>query len=251
MPRPPAPDNERVAMAKYWTKSWNVLYGCTKCRAGCTHCWAEVMARRLQANGVLDGVVDDKGNWTGNIVYKPERLLMPYSWKTPQIVAVNWMSDTFHANVPSEVWPALCEVMRDTPRHIYLVLTKRYEKMAEQIRHQLANVYFGVTISNQKDADEAREPLAECSRYGGKTWVSHEPALEVVDWSRYRYISGLVCGGESGTGAREMPEAAAISAKEFCLIHEIPFTFKQWGGKHGQGNMLNGTSWHGFPALDK
>ena len=33
-----------------WTdKTWNPITGCTKKSAGCAHCYAEVMARRLKA----------------------------------------------------------------------------------------------------------------------------------------------------------------------------------------------------------
>ena len=35
-----------------WTeRTWNPVTGCTKISAGCAHCYAEVMARRLYAMG--------------------------------------------------------------------------------------------------------------------------------------------------------------------------------------------------------
>jgi len=57
------------------------------------------MAKRMQANGLLDGVVDAGGNWTGKIVYKPDRLDLPRHWRKAQIVAVNWMGDMFYRGI--------------------------------------------------------------------------------------------------------------------------------------------------------
>ena len=35
-----------------WTdKTWNPITGCTKISDGCKHCYAEVMAKRLQGMG--------------------------------------------------------------------------------------------------------------------------------------------------------------------------------------------------------
>ncbi len=40
-----------------WTEStWNPLTGCTKISPGCKHCYAERMAKRLQAMGQLQAM---------------------------------------------------------------------------------------------------------------------------------------------------------------------------------------------------
>jgi protein gp37 len=203
----------------------------------------------MQGNGLLDGAVDEEGNWTGRITYKPERLEMPYHWRKPQVVAVDWMGDLFHENVPPEVWPATYKVMAETPQHRYLVLTKRYHKMmtttAFFFGDPLENVYLGVTISNQKDADEAMVELIQCHSDGWPTWVSYEPALEAVRWNGFGWLSGLVCGGESGRNARPMPTEAAQGARDYCLAHGIPFTFKQ--GSLGAPAIIDGQRWFQFP----
>jgi len=231
---------------KYWTASWNTTYGCTKIRAGCLNCWAEIMCRRLQGNGLLNGVVDAEGNWTGKIVYKRERVSLPYCWRKPQIVAVNWLGDMFHPAVPPEVWPAVYRVMAETPRHTYLVLTKRYDQMfLETEQEPLENVYLGATISCWKDIGEAYASLYALYRLGWKTWVSFEPALEEISWVGYEWLNGMVCGGESGRNARPMPIQAAQGARDFCRIHKIPFTFKQ--GNQGAPAVLDGETWFQFP----
>lgn len=231
---------------KYWSKSWNTVYGCTKIRAGCLHCWAEIMCRRMQGNGLLNDVVDADGNWTGKIVYKRERVSLPYCWHKPQIVAVNWMGDMFHPNVPPEVWPMTYRVMATTPHHKYLVLTKRYFEMTFGITGKpFPNIYMGVTISCRQDAATAMAPLRILSDKGWKTWVSFEPVLEEVMWVGFEWLNGMVCGGESGRNARPMPIQAAYGARDYCRLYKIPFTFKQ--GSQGAPAVLDGATWFQFP----
>ncbi|MFH1118608.1 MAG: DUF5131 family protein [Bacteroidota bacterium] len=222
---------------KYWTKSWNTMYGCTKTRAGCENCWALVMARRMSANSKFRDknkhdidIVNSKGDWTGDIVYRYDRVNTPYHWRKPQIVAVNWMGDMFHYNVAPGLWYRLYEVMSATPQHVYLILTKRYGTLTmKDCLKPVNNVYIGVTISNQRDAETALPCLLWIHNLGWKTWVSYEPALETVDWRPFGFIDGLVCGGESGSKAREMSLVCPANAFIFCRDNGIPFTFKQWG----------------------
>ena len=74
-----------------WTEAtWNPSIGCSKVTAGCKNCYAEVLARRLQAMGVA-GYED---GFTFKILI--ERLLQPLSIKKPTTFFVNSMSDLFH-----------------------------------------------------------------------------------------------------------------------------------------------------------
>ena len=227
---------------KYWTKSWNTVYGCTKVRAGCLNCWALEMSKRIcLAEGIVEG-----GNWTGKVIYKPERIEMPLKWKKPQIVAVNWMSDTFHENLPN-LWFTLLPIMQATPQHTYLILTKRYDALTEYLYRDDArdNIYIGVTISSSEDANDAFVPVDYAHSAGWKTWVSYEPALEKVDWTSFgNIIDGMVCGAESGRYRRTMPIEAAIGARDFCYRYNIPFTFKQ--GNNGE-QTLNRAGNYEFP----
>ena len=102
-----------------WTQStWNPLTGCTKISMGCQHCYAERMALRLKAMGQVnyaDGF---------NLTLHERALELPLSWKKPQSVFVNSMSDLFHKDVPIEFIQRAFEVMRHTPRHRYQILTR-------------------------------------------------------------------------------------------------------------------------------
>ncbi|HSV74932.1 MAG TPA: DUF5131 family protein, partial [Chthonomonadales bacterium] len=78
-----------------WTgATWNPVTGCTKVSPGCMHCYAERMARRLQAMGraaYRNGFA---------LSLQPDRLEEPLRWSAPQVVFVNSMSDLFHKDVP-------------------------------------------------------------------------------------------------------------------------------------------------------
>lgn len=80
------------------------------------------MAKRLQAM-VVKGY---ENGFTFNIV--PDRLNEPYKIKKPPIFFVNSMSDIFHERMPIEYLDMIFDVIRNTPKHIYQILTKRAEQ---------------------------------------------------------------------------------------------------------------------------
>lgn len=217
---------------EYGDRTWNVLAGCTIKSEGCVNCWAAAMAKRLRAMGrpEYQDVVDDRGHWTGVITSIPERLSEPLKWRKPQRVLVEFMGDLFHRDVQEEyIWDVF-GIMRSTPQHIYQTLTKRPENMIGTLTFKsLPNVILGVSIENQKRADERLPYLRALSEAGWKTWVSYEPALGPVDWTGWEFLNQLICGGESGKGARMMRPNWARAARDFCVENGIPFFFKQWG----------------------
>jgi protein gp37 len=217
-----------------WTdKVWNPLTGCTKIGQGCKHCYAERMAKRLKAMGrpEYQDAVDNAGKWTGKVTLVEERLKDPMKWRKPSRVFVNSMSDLFHENVPSLFIMRMIEVMQNANQHIYQILTKRYFRPGCELMVSDASdhIFVGFSVSNQEDADKAWGGLYAVHKAGWRTWVSYEPALGPVDWTGWEFIDQLVCGGESGPGARMMHPDWARSARDWCQAAGIPFFFKQWG----------------------
>ena len=74
-----------------WTIStWNPTTGCSKISPGCKNCYAERMAMRLQA-------MENPNYANGFELTLQEHMLeLPLSWKKPQMIFVNSMSDLFH-----------------------------------------------------------------------------------------------------------------------------------------------------------
>ena len=103
-----------------WTEqTWNPTVGCSKVSPGCAHCYAEAMAKRLQAMGV-------NGYENGfTLTLLPKRLGEPLTRRKPTIYFVNSMSDLFHEEIPDDYIRQVFDVIRQAPQHTFQVLTKR------------------------------------------------------------------------------------------------------------------------------
>jgi protein gp37 len=234
-----------VNSAIEWTGStWNPVTGCRKISPGCKHCYAERMAKRLQAMG--------QNNYLNGFepAIHTHTLELPLSWKKPQTIFVNSMSDLFLDEVPTEVIMKVFDVMRRAPWHSFQVLTKRSERLA-RISRELPwaqNIWMGVSIEN---ADFAFR--ADHLRMTGASvkFLSMEPLLGPVPDLNLHDIDWVIVGGESGPGARPMMEEWVVGIKEQCLRANVPFFFKQWGGvqKKKAGRELQGRVWEQMPRI--
>lgn len=118
-----------------WTDAtWNPTTGCTRASAGCDHCYAFTMTKRLAAMGQekYQGLAGN-GHFNGVLKMWDDELQKPLKWKKPRMVFVNSMSDLFHKDVPFEFIDKVFAIMAITPQHTYQVLTKRPERMAEYL----------------------------------------------------------------------------------------------------------------------
>ena len=112
-----------------WTEStWNPATGCTKISAGCMNCYAERMAMRLKAMGQPNYVNGFK------LTTHPHCLSLPLSWKKPQTIFVNSMSDLFHKDITSDFILETFNVMNKAYWHHFQVLTKRSQRLKQMNR---------------------------------------------------------------------------------------------------------------------
>jgi len=227
-----------------WTEStWNPVTGCTKISPGCQRCYAERMAIRLQAMG--------QPNYErGFKVSLQERMLeLPLSWKKPQAIFVNSMSDLFHKEVPDAFIRRVFDVMSRASWHTFQVLTKRAERMKSLGQHLgwPENVWAGASVESRKYLERI-----ECLRTvpARIRFISFEPLLEPLGEIDLTTIDWVIVGGESGPGARPMEPSWVVEIREQCLAAGVPFFFKQWGGvnKKKAGRLLDGRTWDGLPA---
>lgn len=93
----------------------------------------------------------------------------------------------------------------------------------------LPNVIFGVSVEDQRRADERREPLREVASAGWRTFVSYEPAIGPVNWQGWEFLKLLISGGETGRTDRIHHPDWHRQARDFAARHGIAYFFKHWG----------------------
>lgn len=242
-----------------WTdSSWNPVSGCTQISPGCANCYALTFAERFR------GV---PGNYYENgfdLQLRPSQLEKPLHWKKPRRIFVNSMSDLFHEDVPDEYIDRVFAVMALTPQHTYQILTKRPERMRAYFdgdssirwRHiqdaatpyvalPLPNVWLGVTVENQRWADERIPILLDTP--AAVRFLSCEPLLEAIDIEHYVHaawgpdederLDWVICGGESGPRHRPFDVDWARSLRDQCADAGVAYFCKQLGGIR-PGNKL-------------
>jgi len=229
-----------------WTdRVWNPVTGCSPVSEGCRNCYAKRMAHRLR--GRYGYPKDDPFR----VTFHPGRLDEPLKWKKDSKVFVCSMADLFHENVQFEwighVWDAIFnrsfpDRIANKPYHTFLILTKRpcrvlqFEKWLEKDNRNVwyDNIWLGVSVENQQTADERIPVLLQIP--AAKKFVSVEPMLGFVDFQWDIYTDDIrpdwvICGAETGPGARPMNPDWARSLRDQCRAAGVPFFFKQMSKK--------------------
>lgn len=216
----------------YKGETWNPHGGCTPVSEGCKNCWAVRQANRFKNRfRQYEGTVKD-GKWTGvigcatgDMFYKPLR------WRAPRAIFPCSMGDFFHPG--ADDWrERYWHTIYDTPQHLYLILTKRPERIPQCLpsfgkkEWPWPNVWLGATVEN----DDQQWRIAELLKVpAAKHFVSIEPMLSRITVPYIHALDWVICGGESGPGARLMDVAWARSIRDQCQAAGVPFFFKQWG----------------------
>ena len=210
-----------------WTDTtWNPVTGCTKVSSGCTHCYAEIMAERLQAMG--------QPNYANGFrtTLHPHMLERPLKWKKPQSIFVNSMSDLFDEDVPPAYIHRVFDVMVLAHWHWFQILTKRAQRLKD-LSPELPwaqNIWMGVSVENE-DYLHRIDALQRAEAH--HKFVSFEPLLGPIPHVDLKGIDWVIVGGESGHKARPIDPAWVRQIRDHCREGGIPFFFKQWGhAKH-------------------
>ena len=226
-----------------WTEStWNPTTGCTKISPGCKYCYAERMAKRLQAMG--------QHNYKNGfkITMHEDALKLPLFWKKPQTIFVNSMSDLFHEDIPFEFIDKIFNIMNKAYWHRFQILTKRSKRLLELHSHLLwgKNIWMGVSVESKEyihRIDDLRYTNAFIK------FISFEPLLDSIDNIDLYKIDWVIVGGESGPQSRPMNNEWVINIRDQCISAKVPFFFKQWGGinKKKNGRILENRTWDEMP----
>jgi protein gp37 len=218
------------------------------------------------------------------ITLHPSRLEQPLRWSKPRRVFVCSMGDLFHDDVPNEF---ICDIFRQIWtcwKHTFIILTKRPKRMKEfihrwrwkkfpccegvkGIRKLPKNLWLGVTVENEDMLKKRMPYLAQIKDINPNviTFLSNEPALGPIDIypdgeydekngkfykiPYFAFIDWVICGCESGPGARSMDSDWARSLRDQCVNMGIPFFLKQRkiNGKLVKMPELNGQVWDQMP----
>jgi protein gp37 len=201
------------------------------------------MAMRLQAMGQPNYERGFK------VTLQEHMLELPLTWRKPQTVFVNFMSDLFHKEVPDTFIRRVFDVMNRASWHTFQVLTKRAERL-QSLGRDLKwpdNIWVGVSV-------ESRSYLGRinCLRKvpARVRFISFEPLRQRLGEIDLTAIDWVIVGGESGPGARPMEPSWVVEIRDQCLEAGVPFFFKQWGGvnKKKAGRLLDGRTWESLPA---
>lgn len=259
---------ERTAIG--WTDhTFNPWIGCSRVSPGCTNCYAEARNDRY-----------GEGLWGKTA---PRRVTSPANWREPlkwnraaeaagrpALVFCASLADVFEDRRDlDEPRSALFELIEQTPHLIWQLLTKRPQYVLDLVpdhwRHSTvltldeqtihhpsrwpSNAWIGTTTEDQQRADERLPILGTLP--APVRFVSAEPLLGPVDLSAHLgSIDWLIAGGESGPGHRLMVIEHAESLRDQCAAADIPFFFKQVGGRTptSGGDELNGRTHKQFPT---
>lgn len=160
-----------------------------------------------------------------------DRLDEPLQWAKPRRVFVCSMGDLFHQSVPDGFVFAVFMRMIASPRHTFMVLTKRPRRMRDWLQANMPinfpcpHIWLGVTVESAKytaRVEDLRETLAHVR------FLSLEPLLGPLPVDLHG-IHWVIVGGETGPGARPMHPAWVRDLRDQCRDAQIPFFFKSWG----------------------
>ena len=200
-----------------WTNhTFSPWWGCQRVSPACEHCYAETWAKRT-----------GHAVWGGDS--SPRRFFGDRHWDEP----LKWDRDAARDGTRPRVF---CMSMGDlferrddlvaprerllghgglidrTPHLIWMLLTKRPENIVDMVPDAWiqdswpSDVWMGVTAEDQRRFDERWPWLAATG--APVKFLSCEPLLEPIDFHG-AMPQWVICGGESGAGARELDIEAA------------------------------------------
>lgn len=259
-----------INKGKYWDFGWQLIDGCTPCSPGCDNCWSAAMTHTYQRSKAIGRDIkgepiytNQKRRFTGKIEVHPERLNKPLKRKKPAVYAI-W-NDLHHMMVDigfrEQAYNLMCSY-EGCRQHTFLILTKRLYGMVKFLewytegdKRMPDNIWHGLTVCNQQEADEKIPIFLQVP---GKKFLSIEPMLSAIDltqidigngvtldclsgipydWDYAEYqpenkrdkIDAVILGGETGPKARPMNPDWVRSVRDQCEAAGVPFFLKSRG----------------------
>ena len=216
-----------------WTDStFNPWIGCTNVSPGCDHCYAEALSKRYhwtEWESAWRAAAHKDWNQAGPVAAERRRASSAPMARRQRVFCAS-LADVFDNQVPPEWREDLFALIRQCPGLDWQILTKRPQNIARFLPPDWGdgypNVWLGATMESQEYYDQRWPILARTPAV--VRFVSYEPALGPLridaptvkpDW--------LICGGESGSGARMMAPQWARDIRDQCGATGVKFFMKQ------------------------
>lgn len=233
--------------------TFNFVIGCTKVSEGCVNCYAEALMdhrmKKVKWGPGQERVRTSEGNWRKPIKWDREAA---EAGRRDRVFCAS-LADWLDHEIKIEDLADLLELISRTPNLDWLLLTKRPQNFWDRLEQVVSytdcnrdcefcgrcvamewldcepppNVWVGATVENQRRADERIPELLKIP--ARVRFLSCEPLLGAIDMHGGAGINWVICGGESGRGARPMNPSWARELRDDCVRAGVPFLFKQWG----------------------
>lgn len=177
-------DNTSIDWAQW---SWNPITGC---KHDCPYCYARDIAKRFYPQGFDPSIY-------------PCRFAAPQNTRVPQKAAEDTafknvftgsMADIFGRWVPAEWIELVVEAVRGNPQWNFLFLTK-FPQRVHEFGQMPDNAWMGTTVDCQERVANAEKAFAKMG--GGIKWLSIEPMLTPLKFTRLDLFDWVVIGGAS------------------------------------------------------
>lgn len=296
-------------IAFYTDKYGNRLRGhaCVRFSSACTRCYAETRNKNRPWD-IGTGLPYDLPS-INKVEFEISRegtssMDFPLKTKTSHGIFPVSMSDWQLEHYPAEFAMEMMSVMRQAPQHVFITLTKRYRALSDFLDFEESqngrlpkNILYGITLASQKDLDEAQPTMIKMKRRHPHLsfFISSEPTLGYINWNGIQEWADWMIGGFESDDLRHDVNALparpgnpdwARTTRDFCLLHGIPFFWKQNGeyihasqvqylegqaraligeapiiqssefgtvyriGKFSTGDLIDGKAWKQFPRKE-
>jgi len=246
----------KIAWTDYTFNPWT---GCTKISPGCQHCYAETLSKRFGDN--VWGAVVSRQRTSAAYWRQPHKWNRQAAAKlaeTGQATRVfcgsmcDWAEerDGEYGRQLGEWREDLFDVVRQTPRLTWMLLTKRADRIAALLPDDWGegwpNVWLGVSIEN---LDQVYRVFELKQLEAAVRFVSYEPALGSLRCMSLARIDWVIYGGESGAHYRSHQLDWARQMRDACRRYGVAFFFKQGPGpRPGMYDELDGEQIKQFPT---
>lgn len=207
---------------------WNPWHGCRRISPGCAHCY---VYRRDASVGKDASQIVKTGDFDLPLRRNREK---QYVLQPEDGAVYTCMTSDFFLE-EADGWREDCwRIMKKRSDLSFVIITKRIHRFLACVPADWGAGYPNVTICCTCE-DQARAnfrlpiflnaPI--CHRH-----IIHEPMLEAIRIAPYLEsgeIDLVICGGESGPGARVCDYSWILATREQCVRYGVPFSFKQTG----------------------